>query len=475
MSEKQTPISVNEREYESTSEMLEEVAEEGFSLSDDRIAAIREEILNDDSETLRPLLHELSDSDIADLLHKIDENTRHELLEKFGDAIDPYVFLLLDPELRERVLSDMPASQVARIISDLDSDDALEMILGLEKPFQKEILQKLSARTRLVIEEGLSYPEDSAGRLMQREYVAIPQFWTVGKTIDYLRAAADELPDDFFDLIVIDPSYHVVGSIALDKLIRAKRSEKTSDLSNSYNYMIPAMMDQEEVAHLFRREGLGSAPVVDEDGRLVGVITIDDVIDVIDEEAEEDFLKLGGVGGSDLYATALHTSWRRIRWLTITMFSTIMAAFVVSRFEATIEQIVALAVLMPIVAAMGGNSGMQVVTVTVRALATRELSLHNFRRIIGKEVVVGIINGMVFGLIMGTLAALWFKSPMLGAILSSAMMFNMLWASLAGTLIPILLDKFGFDPALAAGPFLTTTTDILGFFAFLGFATIFLL
>jgi magnesium transporter len=475
MSENQTPSSVNEREYESTSEMLEEVAEEGFSLSDERIAAIREEILNDDRETLRALIIELSDADVADLLHKLDEYARHELLGKFGDDIDPYVFLLLDAELRERVLSDMPASQVARIIADLDSDDALEMILDLDEPFQKEILQKLSARTRLAIEEGLSYPEDSAGRLMQREYVAIPQFWTVGKTIDYLRAAADELPDDFYDLIVIDPSYHVVGAIPLNRLIRAKRSEKIAELSHSYNYMIPATMDQEEAAHLFRREGLGSAPVVDEDGRLVGVITIDDVIDVIDEEAEEDILKMAGVKEGDLYRAVLETSLTRSRWLAVNLLTAFLAAAIVSMFGETIEKVVALAALMPIVAGMGGNAGTQALTVSVRALAMRELSSANARRTIVKEGLVGLINGSIFATLVGIIAALWFQNMMLGGVIAMAMIINLFSAGVFGASIPIILDKLKLDPAIASAVFLTTITDCIGFFAFLGFATLFML
>ncbi|MFA5591844.1 MAG: magnesium transporter [Micavibrio sp.] len=464
-----------ERERDSTAEMLEEVVDSGFSLSDERIADIKEALYADDAQTLKTIFEDLSESDIADLLHKIDHEDRRDFFEKYADLITPEVYSYIDSDLRADMLSDMPSSAIARIISELDSDDALDIIEDLEPEQQKAILKKLSAKDRIALEEGLNYPEDSAGRLMQREYVAIPQFWTVGKTIDYLRAAADELPEEFYDLIVIDPSYHVDGAIPLNRIVRAKRSEKIKDLALEDLYVIPATMDQEEVAHLFRREDLGSAPVVDEDGRLIGVITIDDVIDVIDEEAEEDLLNLAGVGSSDLYMSAVSTSWRRIRWLAITMFNTIIAAFVISRFEATIEEIVALAILMPIVAAMGGNAGMQVVTVTVRALATRELSSQNYRRVIGKEMVVGIINGTVFGFLMGALAALWFGNPMLGIILTSAMLFNMFWASVAGTLIPILLDKFGFDPALAAGPFLTTTTDVLGFLAFLGLATLFLL
>ncbi len=475
MSDTLPPPSVNEREPESTSEMLEEMAEEGFSLSDQRIADIRVAIQEDDSETLKTLLYDLTEADIADLFHKLDPGTRHDFLEKFSDILDPYVFLHLDPELRERVLSDMPPVQVARIVSDLDSDDALEMIVDLDPAFQKQVLQKLSAKNRLALEEGLSYPEDSAGRLMQREYVAIPQFWTVGKTIDYLRAAADELPDEFYDLIVIDPSYHVVGEIPLNKLVRAKRSEKIENLSLEDIHMIPATMDQEEAAHLFRREGIGSAPVVDEDGRLVGVITIDDVIDVIDEEAEEDILKMAGVEEGDLYRAVLETSLSRSRWLGVNLITAFLAAGIVSHFGATIEEVVALAALMPIVAGMGGNAGTQALTVSVRAIAMRELSGANAPRTIIKEGIVGLINGCIFALLVGAIAAFWFHNWTLGGVIGMALIINLFSAGVFGAGIPVLLDKMGLDPAISSSIFLTTITDCVGFFAFLGLATLFLL
>jgi len=463
-----------EREPETTSEMLEEMAEEGFSLSDESIGDIRAAIQEDDLVKLRDILHELSEADIAELLQKLDPASRHEFLEKHSDLLDPYVFLNVVPELRENILSDMPAVEVARIISELDSDDALEMIVDLDEDFQKQILQKLSAKNRLALEEGLSYPEDSAGRLMQREYVAIPQFWTVGKTIDYLRAAADDLPDEFYDLIVIDPTYHVVGEIPLNKLVRAKRSEKIQSLSLEDIHIIPASMDQEEAAHLFRREGIGSAPVVDEDGRLVGVITIDDVIDVIDEEAEEDILKLAGVEEGDLYRAVLETSYSRSRWLLVNLITAVAAASIVSMFGATIEKVVALAALMPIVAGMGGNAGTQTLTVAVRAIAMRELSDANAMRAIIKEGLIGLINGCIFAVLIGLTAGLWFHNHTLGIVIGMAMIINLISAGLFGACIPIILNKLGLDPAISSSIFLTTVTDCMGFFAFLGLATLFL-
>ncbi len=418
---------------------------------------------------------ELGPAAAADLLAKVSDENRETLLDKHATAFDPLVFTELPYDLRKDILENMEAVQVAGLLSDLESDDALDMIIDLDPEFQREIIKKLSSRLRLVIEEGLRFPEDSAGRLMQREFVAIPQFWTVGKTIDYLRKASEDLPDEFFDIFIITPTYKVVGEVPLNKLVRAPRAEKMEHLVADAVSLIPADMDQEEVARIFRREDLTSAAVIDGSQRLIGVITIDDVIDVIDEETQEDIMRLGGVVDGGLHTSSLRTSWNRMRWLGITLVNTILASLVISRFEATIEEIVALAILMPIVAAMGGNAGMQVVTITVRGLATKELSPHNFRRLIAREMTVGTLNGLLFGMIMGGLATLWFGSLMLGSVLMAAMLFNMFWAGIAGTLIPIALTRLGFDPALAAGPFLTTTTDILGFMAFLGLATLILL
>ncbi len=474
MSETLQPPSDHQKGHESKAELLEEMTEEGFSLSDERIADILEALYEENVDTLKALLDDLSGSDMADLFHKIDREDRHNFFEKYSGIIAPEIYTYLDSDLRTDILSDMPPENVAKIVSELDSDDALDLIIDLEPDLQRAILKKLSAKDRIAIEEGLSYPEESAGRLMQREYVAIPQFWTVGKTIDYLRAAAEDLPEEFNVLIVIDPYYHVIGEIPLNKLVRAKRSEKIKDLTLGDPHIIPATMDQEEVAHLFRREDLGSAPVVDEDGRLIGVITIDDVIDVIDEEAQEDILKLAGVEESDLYQAALSTSFSRSRWLAVNLVTAFVAASVVSLFGTTIEKVVALAVLMPIVAGMGGNAGTQALTVAVRALAMRELSSANASRAILKEGLVGLVNGCVFAALVGIIAALWFHNWTLGGVIAAAMVINLITAGICGASVPILLNKFGQDPAISSSVFLTTITDVVGFFAFLGLATVFL-
>ena len=310
---------------------------------------------------------------------------------------------------------------------------------------------------------------------MQREYVAVPQFWTVGKVIDYLRAATDDLPNEFYDIIVIDPLYHVVGEIPLDRIVRTKRTEKIEKLTLDELHTIPAEMDQEEAAMIFRREGLNSAPVVDQDNRLIGVITFDDIIDVIDEEAEEDIMKLAGVENSDFYRAIFSTTKSRFRWLFLNLMTAIAASVVISFFDATIEQIVALAVLMPIVASMGGNAGTQALTVAVRALATKELSGANTLRVIGKETIVGFLNGTMFAIIMGVIAALWFGDDMIGFVIGAAMVINLIFAGLFGAAIPIFLNKIGSDPALSSTVLLTTITDVVGFCGFLGLASIFLL
>lgn len=446
-----------------------------FTLSDEEIRAVAQAVHEQDSDTVHACLKDLSPADTAELIAKVTDEDRAELIAMYGEALDPEVFTEMDPELSRLTLSTMPPAQIATIIADLESDDALEIIETLEDDLQQDIIHKLSAKTRVAVEEGLSFPEDSAGRLMQREIVAVPHFWTVGKTIDYLRAASSDLPEDFFDIFVIDPSHHVQGQLPLNKLVCGKRSEKIEGLTLNETHPIPANMDQEEVAHLFRRDNIISAPVIDESGRLIGVITIDDVVDVIDEEAQEDILKMAGVEHNDLYSAVLSTTGTRFRWLFINLLTAILASVVISFFDATIEQIVALAILMPIVASMGGNAGTQALTVAVRALATKEISGANTSRIIWKETLVGTLNGAVFAVITGALAALWFANPMLGIVIAMAMIINLFVAGFFGAGIPILLDRYGSDPAVASTVFLTTITDVVGFFAFLGLAAIFLI
>ena len=446
-----------------------------FLLSDDLIKEMVEAVHNQDADTVNAYLEDFSPCDTAELLAKIAQDDRQELLAMFGETMDPAIFTEMDFELARNCFADMPPQYVAHVISSLESDDALSLISHLDEEQQKDIIRKLSAKTRAAVEEGLNFPEDSAGRLMQREAVAVPEFWTVGKTIDYLREAADDLPHEFFDIFVIDPGYHVVGHIPLNRLIRTGRMHKIAELGLEETITIPATMDQEDAAHIFRNDNITSAPVIDDNGRLIGVITIDDIVDVIDQEAQEDILKMAGVDQGDLYRAVLSTTSTRFRWLFLNLITAIIASIVISLFDATIEQIVALAVLMPIVASMGGNAGTQALTVAVRALATREISSTNTWRIIWKETIVGTLNGAVFAVITGAVAAFWFDMPMLGAVIALAMIINLFVAGLFGAGIPIFLNRIGADPAVSSTVFLTTVTDVVGFFAFLSLAALFLL
>lgn len=448
----------------------------GSHLSDEDIKDISKAVQTQDADTVNSFLEDLNPADTAELIAKVHDDERQALIAMYGESLDAEVFVEMDQELRNVALENMPTSEITQIIADLQSDDALHMVESLNPDQQQEILDNLSAKTRRAVEEGLSFPEDSAGRLMQREFIAIPQFWTTGKTIDYLRTAKQEdIPGDIFDIFVVSPTYQIVGGISLNALIRADVTTSIESLMENTIHAIPADMDQEEVAMLFRREDIVSAPVTDENSRLIGVITIDDVIDVIDEEAGEDILRLAGVDQGDIYKAVLSTTGTRFRWLFVNLLTAILASIVISFFDATLEQIIALAVLMPVVASMGGNAGTQALTVAVRALATKELSEANTWRIIWKETLVGTLNGILFAAIIGTVAALWFQSNILGFVIAAAMAINLIVAGLFGAGIPILLARSGSDPAVASTVFLTTITDIVGFFAFLGLAAIFMM
>jgi magnesium transporter len=322
---------------------------------------------------------------------------------------------------------------------------------------------------RAALQRGLDYPEDSAGRRMQHDLVAVPPFWTVGQTIDYMRDT-DDLPDDFYMIYIVDPSFHPIGSVALNRLLRAKRPVVMDDITDTDFYTVDASSDQEEVARMFERYDLVSSAVTDEGGRMVGVITVDDIIDVIEEEADEDIRRLAGVGDEEISDSILSATKSRITWLLINMLTAILASSVISLFDSTIEQMVALAILMPIVASMGGNAGTQTMTVTVRALATGDLDSFNVRRVITRETAVGLVNGIVFAFITGLVAWLWFSNIQLAVIMGLAMIVNMLAAGLSGIFVPLGLARINVDPAIASGTFVTTVTDVVGFLSFLGFA-----
>ncbi len=387
---------------------------------------------------------------------------------------DYAVLTEVDDTVREQIIEALPNEAVAEGVRDLESDDAVYILEDLEEEDQEEILSRMPALERAVLKRGLDYPEDSAGRRMQTDVIAVPPFWTVGRTIDYMRES-DDLPDDFYEIVVVDPQYRPVGSVALNKLLRSKRPVSIEKIMDADVQTVRAELDQEEAARLFERYNLVSAAVVDEHDRLVGVMMFDDIVDVIQEEAEEDIRGLAGVGDEEISDTVIYTARSRFTWLLLNLVTAIMASGVIAIFDATLQQMVALAILMPIVASMGGNAGTQTMTVAVRALATKELAGYNIRRFVNREMLVGLINGVVFAVIIGVVAAAWFSNIPLGAVIATSMVVNLFCAGLFGIAIPVSLDKMGIDPAVASSVFLTTVTDVVGFFAFLGLATVLLM
>jgi magnesium transporter len=393
--------------------------------------------------------------------------------------VDPELLTFLAEPVREEVVGYLGPADVAAAVTEMDTDDALDVVASLEEQVQTEVLDQLEAADRAALEEALAHPEDSAGRLMQREFVAVPARWTVGETIDYLREeaerGAEHLPEEFLDLFVVDDGGKPLGMVSLSRILRTRRPVRLEDLMDTDIDRIPVTTDQEEVAHLFRQYDLASASVVDAEGRMVGVITHDDVMDVVHEEAEEDILGLAGIRQDSVYDSVLSTSRSRISWLFLSLLGLLCASLVIWLFEDAIEEVVALAVLMPIVAALGGNAGIQAMTVAVRALSMKELHRGNALRILGKEIMVAAVNGLLLAVVVGIVAGLWFSSVHLGAILAGSLVINLLAAGAVGVIIPFTLSRFSVDPAIASSPFLITVTDTVGFAAFLGSATYFLL
>ena len=434
------------------------------------LAQIGAAIADRDTITLKREVDDLHQSELGDVLEALHPEQRRALVELLGSDFDFSALTEVDEAIRLDIVDNLPNAQIAQAVQELDSDDAVYILEDLEKEDQDEILSQLPFTERIRLRRALDYPEETAGRRMQTEFVAVPPFWTIGQTIDYMREDKN-LPDRFSQIFVIDPSFKLLGAIDLDQILRTKRAVKVEEIMHETLHAIPATMDQEEAAREFEQYNLLSAAVVDENGRLVGVLTIDDVVDVIQEEAEEDLLRMGGVGDEELSDSVLATSRSRVPWLLVNLGTAFLAASVIGLFDRTIEHIVALAVLMPIVAGMGGNAGSQTMTVTVRALATRDLDIYNAARIIRRELGVGFVNGVVFAVLIGMVAGFWFRDPNLGGIIAAAMIINMFAAALAGILIPLVLDRFKIDPAVASAVFVTTVTDCVGFFAFLGLAT----
>ncbi|WP_380053434.1 magnesium transporter [Falsihalocynthiibacter sp. SS001] len=448
--------------------------EDAYELSPSFVKRVLEAVYAQNTETLIELLDPLHPADIADLLEQIDSGDRRDLLSLCAEELDGDVLSELDEGLREEVFGYFAPETLAEAVRDLDSDDVVDLLEDLEKPQQDAILEALDDMDRVAVQNSLSYPEESAGRLMQREVVIAPMHWNVGEAIDFLRKD-EELPEQFYHMILIDPMMRPTGYVTLGKLLGAPRSTRLADLQEESFRTIPATQPEADVAYAFNQYHLISAPVVDDSGRLVGVITIDDAMNVLDEEHEEDIMRLAGVGEGSLSDRLWETAKQRFPWLAVNLFTAILASRVIVQFEATISQLVVLAALMPIVASMGGNAGTQSLTVTVRALATKDLTARNTWRIVRRESFVGLLNGLLFASVLGVIGLLWYGSAGLGMVLAAAMIINLFVAGLVGVVVPVVLDKVGVDPALASGTFVTTMTDVTGFFAFLGLATLVLL
>ena len=449
--------------------------DDAYLLDRQAVARIIYAVDIEDRDLLLKEMEPLHPADIADLLEQINAFDRRRLIELYGVDFDGDILSELDESIREEVIGLLTPEVLADAVRDLESDDVVDLVEDLEDQQQQAILSALEHGDRVAVQQSLTYPEYSAGRLMQREVVMAPEHWNVGEAIDFLRNQED-LPDQFYHLLLVDPRLRPVGNVTLGKLMAARREVLLKDLVEETFHVIPVTQDEGDVAYAFNQYHLISAPVVDENERLVGVITIDDAMGVLDEEHEEDIMRLAGVGDeSSLADRVLETTKRRFPWLAVNLVTAILASLVIAQFEAAIAQIVALAVLMPIVASMGGNAGTQSLTVAVRAIATKDLTGSNVWRVIRREVLVGLVNGVIFAVVMGLVGFLWFGGPELGYVIAAAMVINLVVAGLAGTGIPILLDRLGIDPALASGAFVTTVTDVVGFFAFLGLAAMVLL
>lgn len=456
----ETPIERDDDEFIPKRELLDRID-----------AAIEAE----DTQALNALLEPMHAADIADIIERLDSSERRVFLGLYSGEIDGEILSEIDESIRDEVLEQLPKHVLAEAVREMDSDDVVDLIEDLEDHERDEILSALDDSDRAAVEQSLTYPEYSAGRLMQSEVVTAPEFWTVGETIDFLRAE-EWLPEQFYHIILVDPRRHPVGYVQLGRLLASRRDTPLKDLSEDSFRTVSAYADEGDVAYAFNQYHLISAPVTDRDDRLVGVITIDDAMGVLDEEHEEDILRLAGVGeDSSITDSVIETMQQRLPWLLINLVTAIVASLVIAVFEATIEKLVALAVLMPIVASMGGNAGTQTLTVAVRALATKSLAGSNVWRVVRREAIVGVLNGMAFAVVMGVVAWIWFDGVSLAAVIGIAMVINLAVAALAGILIPLALEKLGADPALASGTFVTTVTDVVGFFAFLSLASAFLL
>ena len=443
-----------------------------FEFNKEFINVLSNKIKDNDTAFLNRTLKELHPSDSADLIENLIPENRIKLIEIEGFNLDPEIFIELNESIQTEIFILLSTESIVNILRRLESDNALKILENLDEKKKNTVLNKLPPKDRFILQEGLSYPEDSAARIMQREYAAIPSNWSVGQTIDYLRENKD-LPEEFLEIFIVDSDFKPIGTVPSSKVLRASRDSKMNLIMSEMQVLIPVDMDKEEVGRIFENYNLISAGVVDKTNKLVGMITGDDVVTVVKEEAEEDVLRLAGVGDEEITDSVLKKTKRRFNWLLLNLFTALLATWVISKFGATIEQMVALAFLMPIVASMGGNAGMQTLAVTIRAIATKELSSGNLTQIVTKEFIIGVLNGIIFAAITALIVQLWFKEINLSILIAVAMVLNMMVAGLFGILVPVSLKKFNIDPAIASSVFVTTITDVIGFLSFLGIGSYF--
>ena len=435
------------------------------------VREVLDAVADGDDEAARSLVTGLHPADIADLIELAPADERGDLIEALAGIVDADVYAEMNEHVREDMIDEMEPQQVADLAAQLDTDDAVALIEDLEIDEQRAVLRAMEPDDRAAVEEALGYGEETAGRLMQRDLIAVPEHWSVGQVIDYLRSG-DDLTSEFWEVFVVSPAHHPVGTCKLSTILRSPRTIKVSDIMARKQTLIPVDMDQEEVSLRFQKYSLISAAVIDGSGRLVGMITVDDVVHIIQEEAGEDTLLLSGAGDGDINEPILETVRTRLTWLVINLGTAIIAASVVGVFQKEIGRFALLAVLMPIVSGMGGNAGTQTLAVVVRALATNQLTSSNSVRMIGREFRIALANGLSLGLVIGVGAAVVFDNLLLGEVIGAAMIINNLVAGLAGILVPVTLEKFDIDPAVSSAVFVTMATDVMGFFSFLGLAAL---
>jgi magnesium transporter len=464
-------VSESEHIADATPHDSKSVVDEEDRLRPEFVDKVLDAVEAGDDETARELVRPLHPADVADLIELARRDEREGLVKALAGIVSPDVLAELNDYVREDLLDELEPQQVAEIAGQLDTDDAVAMIEDLDRDEQQAVLQRMEPDDRAAVEEALGYPAESAGRLMQRELCAVPEHWNVGQVIDYLRSTRD-LPDDFWEVFVVNPVHHPVGTCKLSLILRTPRKTPVREIMQPEQTLIPVDMDQEDVALRFQKYALVSAAVVDDEGRLVGMITVDDVVHIIQEEAGEDVLALSGAAGEDINEPTLLTVRRRLFWLVINLGTAMIAASVVSLFQGEIGKYAVLAVLMPIVAGMGGNAGTQTLAVAVRALATNQLTESNTLRAFGRELTVALANGISLGALIGTGVALIFGNPLLGAVMGAAMVITNLAAGLGGIFVPVTLERFRIDPAVSSAVFVTTITDVTGFFSFLGLAAV---